>query len=128
MNKFFKIVLILLFALNSFTEEKNKKEKIIQNIIKKELPECNKLNRISWWQGNVLKNVKFNLILTYIPEEYSLEAFLSFYNILDEKGKYEKVMEYTIKTEEGWSFGPFSPSIKECKDINGDGIFEIWLG
>lgn len=127
MNKFFKIILILLIALNSFAQEKNKREKIIENIIKKELPECSELNRINWWQGNILKNVKFNLILTYIPEEYSLEALLSFYNIHDEKGKYEKIVEYTIKTEEGLSFGSFAPSVVECKDINADGILEIWL-
>lgn len=127
MNKFFKAVFIVLLSLSCFPQEKDRKHKIIENIMKKELPEYNNPNKVSSWEGNVLKNVKFNLILVYIPEEYSLEAYFRFYNILDEKGKYEKVMEYTIKTEGDLSFGPFAPSVNECKDINGDGILEIWL-
>lgn len=127
MKKIIKIIFFIFVPLILFSQEKNYKEKIIKNIMEKELPELTEEMKISRWDGKVTKDSKFNLILIYIPKEYSQEAFLSFYNILDSKGNYKKIIDYKMKAETEDSFGPFSPSIRDCRDINGDGTLEIWL-
>jgi hypothetical protein len=102
-------------------------EEIINKIITETLPREYDKSLANYWKNDLNEDGKPEIIITAIPFKWTTQAYLVVVTVLDNKGNYKKIMDFDFYQKEEELTFLTAPYIEMVKDINNDGLIEIYL-